>query len=61
MKVVNHYESHSSLVVEINELLEEQEDEHELLSDAKIILYRAYKKITPEECAEAQTHLSAEE
>ena len=39
MKVVNHYESHSSFVAEINELLEEQEDEHELLSDAKIILY----------------------
>jgi len=61
MKTVNHYESHSAFIAKIKELLEEKEDEHELFSDAKIILDIAYKKVTPEECAEAQTHLSAEE
>ena len=41
----------------------EEEEDHELFSaeEPTKILDRAYQKISPEECAEAQNHLSAEE
>jgi len=60
-KTVNHYASHATFLTEINEILEEEKD-HELFSAASTkILDRAHKKVTSEECASAQTHLSAEE
>ena len=41
----------------------EEEEDHELFSaeGPTKILDRAYQKVSPEECAEAQSHLSGEE